>query len=95
MGGIAADLDTALEIVEKERPDLVLMDIRLRGPVDGIEIARMLVERFGVPIIFATAHADRTTMARAAIAQPVGWLSKPFSSGELVALVRRVLSGDA
>lgn len=68
----------ALLSVESLGPDLVLMDIRLHGPGDGIETAEEIRRRFRVPVMFVTAHADRETLDRARIAEPFGYLVKPF-----------------
>lgn len=68
----------ALERVERLRPALVLMDIRLRGPQGGIETADQIRLRFHVPVIYVTALADRETLARARITGPFGYIVKPF-----------------
>ena len=73
----------ALLAVENLQPDLVLMDIRLRGPRDGIEAADEIRRRFCLPVMFVTAHADRETLDRASITEPFGYIVKPFHSVEL------------
>jgi len=60
------------------KPDVILMDIRLRGPMDGVEIADEIRKRFYIPVIFVTAHADRETLDRARITEPFGYIVKPF-----------------
>ena len=62
---IVDNSEDALSSVEVLRPSLVLMDIRLRGPIDGVETADQIRRRFHVPVIFVTAHADRETLNRA------------------------------
>ncbi|WP_119461002.1 response regulator [Rhodospirillaceae bacterium SYSU D60014] len=81
--GIAKTAEDALQTANRHRPDLVLMDITLRGQGDGIEAAQRLKEHLGVPVLFVTAHADGTTMERAAAAKPAGYLVKPFSPRQL------------
>src|SRR6185295_4152240 len=63
--GTAASSSECIAHAEKRRPDLVLMDIRIEGPLDGIETAQLLRSRFDVPVIFLTAFADEATVARA------------------------------
>jgi PAS domain S-box-containing protein len=81
--GIAGTSEEALLQAVTERPQLVLMDIRIRGDVDGIDTARMVAERHRVPVIFLTAHADEATVTRARTAQPYGYLLKPFHELDL------------
>jgi DNA-binding response OmpR family regulator len=82
--GTAATAEDAVAIAGRERPDLVVMDIRLRGDRDGIDAALEIRSRFGVPCIFATAHSEPDVMARGAAAEPLGWLTKPFSGQQLL-----------
>src|SRR4051794_3773801 len=63
---LADSAEQALAMINDHRPNLVLMDIRLKGPKDGIEAARVVRERFDIPVIFVTAHADADTLKRAA-----------------------------
>ncbi len=90
--GVAADCDSALALVAAERPDLVLMDIRLHGAVDGIETAAQLRERFDVPVVYLTAHSDAKTMARAQLTEPMGYLLKPFKKPDLQNVVSIALA---
>jgi PAS domain S-box-containing protein len=82
----------ALLAVENLRPDLVLMDIRLRGPQDGIEAADQIRRQFRVPVMFVTAHADRETLDRARITEPFGYIVKPFHSVDFRAQIEMALS---
>ncbi len=68
----------ALLNVERLRPTLVLMDIRLRGDQDGIETADLIRRRFHIPVMFVTAYADRETIFRARITGPFDYIVKPF-----------------
>jgi DNA-binding response OmpR family regulator len=68
----------ALLSVERLRPAMVLMDIRLRGTPDGIETADLIRRKFHVPVMFITAQADRETVFRARIAGPFDYIVKPF-----------------
>lgn len=66
-------------------PDIALMDIRIRGEIDGVETARELRERFEIPVIYLTAHADNETLGRAKVAEPFGYIVKPFQEASLLA----------
>lgn len=67
--------------------DLILMDIKLEGPMDGIEAAERIKAVSDVPLIYLTAFADSRTLARAKLTMPHGYLLKPFRSGELKAVI--------
>ena len=64
----------AIQLAEEHAPDLALMDIRIKGDMDGTEVARNLRTRFNIPAIYLTAHADNETLERAKLAQPLGTL---------------------
>ncbi|MDW6020261.1 response regulator [Mesorhizobium sp. BAC0120] len=88
---VAGSAEQALAIAASDRPSLVVMDIRLSGALDGIDAALELFRRYGLRSVFATAHSDPAAQARAAPAQPLGWLVKPYTSASLVAVVRTAL----
>ena len=67
------------------------MDIRIKGDMDGAETARILRERFDVPVVYLTAHADRDTLERAKQSRPLGYIVKPFHEAELHASVEMAL----
>ena len=73
----------AVALAEALQPRLVLMDIKLKGPMDGIEAAGLIRDRFGIPVIFLTSHSDEATLARAKEMQPYGYILKPFDDREL------------
>ncbi len=73
----------ALQKVAKFSPDLVLMDIRLKGEMDGITTAAKIREQVEIPIVYLTAHTDTQTLNRAKTTQPFGYLIKPFAEREL------------
>ncbi len=81
--GIAGTAELALELTASVRPDLVLMDIQLAGPVDGITAAAEIRERFGLPVVFLTAYAATAVLERAKVTEPFGYILKPFSEREL------------
>src|SRR5580698_11468584 len=68
----------AISQAQENTPDLALMDVCIQGEMDGTETARVLRERFNIPVIYLTAHADSATLSRAKLAQPLGYITKPF-----------------
>jgi signal transduction histidine kinase len=88
---IAASADEALLLAEERCPDLVLMDIRLKGQRDGISAALELHKRHGTPVVYLTAHADERTIDRAKISEPYGYLLKPVSAAELKSVIEVAL----
>ncbi|HWQ92742.1 MAG TPA: PAS domain S-box protein [Clostridia bacterium] len=81
--GVADSGELAVDLAERFRPDLVLMDIRLKGEMDGIQAGQQTHERWGIPIVFLTAHADEATLQRAKSSEPFGYVLKPFEEREL------------
>lgn len=79
--GTAATAEEALE--KASQADIVLMDIRIDGPTDGIEAAARIRERYRLPVVFLTAHADRPTLERAKNTGPFGYLVKPIQHASL------------
>lgn len=75
--------EEAIEKVETLQPDLVLMDIVLKGDIDGVEAAGIIRDRYQIPVIFLTAYSDDATLNRAGITEPFGYLLKPFDDREL------------
>lgn len=97
--GQAADAPSAIAKAEKERPDLVLLDIRLAGAADGIAVAASLTA-MEVPFLYITSHTDPATMARVAATRPQGFIIKPFEFDDLrtqltVVLARIASNGRA
>jgi len=86
-----ASADDAIRLASLTHPDLVLMDIQIKGDKDGIQAAEILRARFDVPVIFLTAYADETTLARAKITGPHGYLVKPVKDADLLGAIEVVL----
>ncbi|MDQ2842113.1 MAG: response regulator [Acidobacteriota bacterium] len=80
---MATSAKEAFEDLEQTKPDLVLMDIHIQGPSDGVETARIIRERYHLPVIYLTAHADSATLDRAKITEPFGYLVKPLNHANL------------
>ncbi len=81
--GLAASGEVAIEKAITLQPDLVLMDIRLKGNLDGISAAEQIRRSLDIPIIFLTAYADQHTLQRAKVSAPYGYVLKPFEEREL------------
>lgn len=81
--GMATSGSDALQKAEEAPPDLVLMDIQLKGDMDGITVAEAMRQRFQLPVIYLTAYADEPTLRRAKITLPYGYLLKPFEERDL------------
>jgi CheY-like chemotaxis protein len=91
VAGIAASGPEALSLAAENQPSLALVDIRLTGPIDGIELACLLRERYDLPAIFLSGLADADTTARAQAAQPLGFLPKPFLPSQVFNAIQRAL----
>ncbi len=91
VSGIAVTGETAIDIVEKEAPDLVLMDIVLKGEKDGIETANYLRSHFNIPVIYLTAYTDQKMLERAKLTEPSGYLVKPFKEKDLYSVIEITL----
>ncbi len=81
--GIVPSAEKAYEAVALVVPDLILMDIHLKGSVDGIAAAESLRRSHGIPVIFLTAFADVPTLDRAKLSEPFGYILKPFEERSL------------
>lgn len=79
----AITAEEAIEKAESQKPDLVLMDIKLKGEMDGIEAANVIRKSYHLPIIFLTSYADENTFQRAKVTEPFGFLIKPFEIKDL------------
>jgi PAS domain S-box-containing protein len=90
--GIAPSATAAVVQAGELRPELALMDIRLKGNWDGIEAAGDILRLFDIPSIFLTAYADDETLERARAMEPLGYLVKPFEDRELRASIEMALS---
>ena len=83
VGAVASSGEEAIHRVEETHPDIVLMDIRLEGEMDGVEAATQIYDRFRIPVIYLTAYTDTDTLERAKITEPFGYILKPFEEREL------------
>jgi two-component system, response regulator PdtaR len=92
--GPAATAEKAIELAGRVRPNLVLMDIRLANNSDGVAAAVEIRQRFDIPSLFVSAHGDPIMRSRAAAANPVGFIEKPFSPESLALAIEAALNPD-
>lgn len=81
--GASSTGEKAIELAGEERPDIILMDIMLKGDMNGIEAAERIKELYSIPIVFLTAYADESTLSKAKITEPYGYILKPFKEIDL------------
>jgi PAS domain S-box-containing protein len=91
VAGTADNGPEGVRLAASARPDLVLMDIRLKGKLDGIAAAEQIGRRFQVPVVFLTAYAEEDTLQRAKLAEPFGYILKPFEDRELRTVIEVAL----
>jgi CheY-like chemotaxis protein len=83
--------ESAIELLSKKKPDLVLMDIMLAGELDGIQTATIIRTKFNLPVIYITALTDKDTISRAKVTEPYGYLTKPFEDREIFTAIEMAL----
>jgi two-component system, LytTR family, response regulator LytT len=79
--------EKAIEEIERSQPDVVIMDIMLAGEMSGIDTANAIRERYSIPVIFLSAYADDNTLKKAKIAEPYGYIIKPYKDKELQTVI--------
>ncbi|MDO9325090.1 MAG: response regulator [Methanoregula sp.] len=82
----------ALDLVEKHKPDLVLMDINIKGDIDGIETTKMIKKGYNIPVVYVTSHSDGATLERAKESKPDGFILKPFEDNDLRVAIELALT---
>jgi len=88
---IASSGEEAIKTIDEHSPDLVLMDIVLKGKMDGVETADKIRLKFNIPVVYLTAYADDNTLQRAKVTEPYGYLIKPFQERELHSTIEMAL----
>ncbi len=88
---VVASAEEAIQRVTDKQPDLVLMDIKLQGAIDGVQAAEHIQASYDIPVVYLTAYADEETLERAKVTQPFGYLLKPFEMSELRTTVEMAL----
>jgi diguanylate cyclase (GGDEF)-like protein/PAS domain S-box-containing protein len=87
----AASAEEAIAKVVENEPELILMDIRLKGDTDGVDTARIIKDKYDIPIIYLTAYSDEETLERAKLTEPFGYIIKPFEERELQTAIEMAL----
>ena len=88
IGEIVSDGDEAFEKIKAYSPDLILMDVRIEGSKDGIEVAKQIFDELKIPVIFLTAYSDVKSIERAKAAYPFGYFVKPIDERQLYVAIR-------
>ena len=86
--------EKALVVVEEKKPDIVLMDINIKGSINGIDVAKILLNDIHIKVIYVTAYSDVNMKERAFETEPVGYLIKPVRETELIDMIRQATGGD-
>ena len=89
--GSAVSGEQALSILEKKNPDLILMDIKLMGDMDGVETADQVRLKFKIPVVYLTGLSDDKILDRAKLTDPYGYIVKPFALNDLKATIEMAL----
>lgn len=92
IAGVASSGPEAISLVSESTPDLALVDIKLAGPMDGIEVAQLMRDRFKIHSIFLSGMCDPETMERARHVGPLGFLEKPFRPSQVFNALERALN---
>ncbi|MBN2612918.1 MAG: response regulator [Bacteroidales bacterium] len=90
--GIAKSYEKALEMFGENQPDIMLVDIKLKGAKDGIDLVSTIREKSDIPVIFLTSHADKATVEKAKTVKPEGYLVKPFQTEDLYTAIEIAFS---
>ncbi|MBI5681305.1 MAG: PAS domain S-box protein [Methanobacterium sp.] len=91
VSGIETSGNDAIKKAGELNPDLILMDIVLKGEIDGINAAKKINQRFSIPIVYLTAYFDNETLKRAKLTNPGGYITKPFSDSDLKSTIETAL----
>jgi CheY-like chemotaxis protein len=91
VAGIATTAGQTLSIIDKGRPDAVLVDIKLSGEMNGIDLAKKIMRDYGIPVIYITGNTDERTIRRAEETGPAGLLRKPLSDHLLISTLKKAL----
>ena len=88
---VAASGESAIKKVKDHLPNLILMDIKLQGRMNGVETAELIRQQHDIPIIYVTAYADQNTLERVKHTEPYGFILKPYEDNELKGVIETAL----
>jgi len=91
VAGIAMSSEKTLDLIDKMHPDLVLMDIKLKGKTNGIDTAKILKGKYDLPVVYITGYADRNTLQQIKETEPFGFITKPFDDTELMGVIETAI----
>lgn len=89
--GIVSKGEDAITLAERVKPDMILMDITLKGELDGIETTKIINDRFGIPVVYITAHQDEDTIEKTKGTNPYGYITKPLDDRDLNTAINSVM----
>mgnify|MGYP001628297801 FL=1 len=92
--GMADSGEIALEILEKNHADIVMMDINLSGKLDGIKTTEIINEKYNIPVVYLTASSDSETLQKVAVTNPSAYVIKPFNIRELNMVIELAIFKD-
>lgn len=88
---IANSANQAIKAIKTSRPDLVLLDVKIKGDQDGIELGGIIQEQYKVPFVYITSYSDKETVNRAKQTRPLGFIVKPFTKDDVYAAIEVAL----
>lgn len=92
VAGIAPSGDKAIELAEEKDPNIIFMDIKIKGSIDGIETAKILYSKLSKRVIFITAHVDEATEQKASECNPMAFIAKPVEDYQYREIIDSALS---
>ncbi|WP_185152875.1 LytR/AlgR family response regulator transcription factor [Fulvivirga aurantia] len=92
---ICKSFSSVIYAIEKHHPDLILLDIKIQGDRDGVDVAHRLRDDYSIPFVFISSHSDPSTVKRAVEVNPYGYLVKPFEDEDVIVAVELALSNFA
>lgn len=92
ISGVVSSGEESIKKAYNMLPDLILMDIKLKGKIDGVSAANQIYESLRIPVVYLTAYSDNTTMDRAKETMHFGFISKPFEAKELQNIIEETLA---
>ncbi len=88
---VCYDSESALAALQKHHPDMAILDIHIRGTMNGLELAAIINENYGIPFIFLTSFSDRATLEKAKVTRPRGYLVKPYKDKDLLTTIEMAI----
>lgn len=88
---VANSANQAIKAIKSSRPDLILLDVKIKGDQDGIELGSIIKEQYNVPFVYITSYSDKDTINRAKHTQPLGFIVKPFTKDDVYAAIEVAL----